>query len=432
MAIRLSIIASHPIQYQVPLYRALAALPGMDLLVHYGFLPDAKAQGEGFGVEFSWDIPLLGGYRHEVFGVEQAGSARAGAKFRALGDAAPTGQERFLPVTQGGAGACPGLGDEAPLGLKSAALGSASAWVRNAKSLFASLRTYRPDAILCTGWHHPVMYAGLAAAVLSGRPKILRCEANTLRRRRLPARLFQRTVLDLYDAFLPIGMANREYYRTFGVREDDMFDAPYFIDNARFAEISGGADRAALRARWGIPPDAFCFLFSGKLEEKKNPLLLVEAMRGLTGAHLLIAGSGDLEPRVRGLAADLGVGCSFAGFLNQSEIPLAYAAADCLVLPSDAGETWGLVVNEAMACGRPAIVSDLVGCRQDLVEEGVTGLSFPCGEAAALAAQMQMMAAHPENSQRMGAAARRRVFESYSVDVAADGVMQAVRRISSP
>lgn len=380
--IRLSVIASHPIQYQVPLYRALAAVPGVDLLVHYGFLPDAKAQGVGFGVEFSWDIPLLGGYRHEVFGAEQAGSA--------------------------------------------------STWVRSAKSLFATLRSFRPDAILCTGWHHPVMYAGLAAAVLSGRPKILRCEANALRPRRLAARLFQRTMLDLYDAFLPIGMANREYYRTFGVREDGMFDAPYFIDNARFAEISGGADRAALRARWGIPPDAFCFLFSGKLEEKKNPLLLVEAMRGLAGAHLLIAGSGDLEPRLRGLAADLGVRCSFAGFLNQSEIPLAYAAADCLVLPSDAGETWGLVVNEAMACGRPAIVSDLVGCRQDLVEEGITGLSSPCGEAAALAAQMRKMAAHPENAKNMGAAARRRVFESYSVDVAADGVMQAVRRTASP
>jgi len=426
---RLSIIASHPIQYQAPFYRALAAVPGMDLLVHYGFLPDAKAQGKGFGVEFSWDIPLLDGYRHEVFGFENAGAARAGAKPGAFGDAAHTGQERFSHQTQGGAGACPGLGNEAPLGLKVAPFGPASAWIQSTKLLFASLRTFRPDAILCTGWHHPVMYAGLAAAVLSGRPRILRCEANTLRPRRLPARLFHRTMLDLYDAFLPIGIANREYYRTFGVRDDDMFGAPYFIDNARFAEISGGADRTALRTRWGIPPDAFCFLFSGKLENKKNPLLIVEAMRGLPGAHLLIAGSGALEPRMRSLAADLGVGCSFAGFLNQSEIPLAYAAADCLVLPSDAGETWGLVVNEAMACGRPAIVCDLVGCRQDLIEEDVTGTSFPFGDVGALAECLRKMSAAPDLAIKMGRQARGHI-RKFSIAQAQDGILSAVRAVS--
>lgn len=376
---RLSIVASHPVQYQAPLYRALAAAPKMEVLVHYAFLPDAKAQGAGFGVPFSWDIPLLDGYRHEVFGADEARS--------------PGG------------------------------------WIRSAQSLLRSFRSFRPDAILCTGWHHPAMYAGLAAAVLSGCPKLLRCEANILRPRRLPARLFHRSMLVLYDAFLPIGSANRAYYRRFGVREDKLIDAPYFIDNKRFTEMAGGADRAGLRRRWGIPADAFCFLFSGKLEEKKHPLDIVEAMSGLAGAHLLVAGSGELEKILRQRAADLGVGCSFAGFLNQSEIPLAYAAADCLVLPSDAGETWGLVVNESMACGRPAIVSDRVGCRQDLVQENITGLSFRFGDVPALARRMRELASDPERSQKMGAHARQRVFGSYSVEVAAAGVLQALRQV---
>ena len=96
---------------------------------------------------------------------------------------------------------------------------------------------------------------------------------------------------------------------------------------------------------------------------------------------------------------------TFAGFLNQSEIVRAYAAADCLVLPSDAGETWGLVVNEAMACGIPAIVSDQVGCGSDLVTDGVTGATFPMGDVDALARCLIEFSADPKRLRRMGAAA---------------------------
>ena len=84
---------------------------------------------------------------------------------------------------------------------------------------------------------------------------------------------------------------------------------------------------------------------------------------------------------------------SFAGFLNQGEIPAAYAACDALVLPSDYGETWGLVVNEAMACGVPAVVSDAVGCGPDLVEEGQTGMIFPLGDIPALARAIEAVLA---------------------------------------
>src|SRR4029077_8133491 len=75
---------------------------------------------------------------------------------------------------------------------------------------------------------------------------------------------------------------------------------------------------------------------------------------------------------------------SFLGFLNQSEINRAYVAADCLVLPSDAKETWGLVVNEAMASGLPCIVSDACGCAEDLVQPIRPDLCFPMGETVAL------------------------------------------------
>ena len=117
---------------------------------------------------------------------------------------------------------------------------------------------------------------------------------------------------------------------------------------------------------------------------------------------------------------------TFAGFLNQSEIPKAYVAADCLVLPSDSGETWGLVVNEAMACGIPAIVSDHVGCGPDLVIEGETGGVFPLGDIDALAHKIAHFASDADRLKAMGKEAQRRVMTYYSVDRAVEGTLAAI------
>src|SRR5690606_28881120 len=98
---------------------------------------------------------------------------------------------------------------------------------------------------------------------------------------------------------------------------------------------------------------------------------------------VVFVGSGELEGKLLERCSEAGIRFKFAGFKNQSELPACYAAADALVLPS-AQETWGLVVNEAMACGIPAIVSDSCGCAADLIEPGVTGYCFPTGDVAAL------------------------------------------------
>ena len=132
----------------------------------------------------------------------------------------------------------------------------------------------------------------------------------------------------------------------------------------------------------------------------------------------------------RQFAESRGLPVTFVGFLNQTEITRAYAAVDCLVLPSDYGETWGLVVNEAMACGLPVIVSDRVGCAPDLVEEGLTGAVYPCGDINALAVKLQAFASDPENLVQMGEQARQRI-KDYSVEQAVAGTMQAIEFVTS-
>jgi len=378
---RLAIIASHPVQYQAPLFRALAEDGHCDVCVYYGQIPDAEEQGEGFGIAFEWDLPLLEGYRHRVFAAPQAhrgGPGSGTAAFRRL--------RRWLLDQQ-------------------------------------------PDAVLCTGWYHPSLFIGLAAVRTSGVPCLLRCESNLLRRRALPARCFQRLMLRQFAAVLPIGHLNSAYYSAFGVADSKMFPAPYFVDNERFSAAAAGADRNALRSRWKIPESGFCFLFAGKFEHKKHPETLLEAMQGMSSVHLLFVGSGPMESELRGMAARRGVSCTFTGFLNQTEIPGAYAAADCLVLPSDSGETWGLVVNEAMACGVPAIVSDRVGCSADLIKEGETGLSFPFGNMGALRERMHELASDPARTHEMGVRARK-LIGNYSVGSAAAGVLAALDSVA--
>ena len=118
---------------------------------------------------------------------------------------------------------------------------------------------------------------------------------------------------------------------------------------------------------------------------------------------------------------------SFAGFLNQSELPAAYTAADVLVLPSDGGETWGLVVNEAMACGLPAIVSDAVGCAPDLIEEGKTGFTHPMGDSAALAQCLMRLAEMRRHNIDFSTALSQKLIK-YSVKAAVEGALEAAEK----
>jgi glycosyltransferase involved in cell wall biosynthesis len=165
------------------------------------------------------------------------------------------------------------------------------------------------------------------------------------------------------------------------------------------------------------------FLLAGKLIALKRPLSFISAIAEARNEriHGLVAGDGPLRTDAEALAAALNAHIRFTGFLNQSEIAAAYRASDALVLPS-ARETWGMVVNEAMAFGLPCLVSQNVGAGPDLVTAGETGFIFDGSDTAALA---RLMNTAPAQLRRMGAGARARVA-AYSPAATADGVEQAL------
>ena len=383
---KLAIAATHPVQYQVPWYRALARRDGVDLTVYYALLPDPGQQGVGFGTDFAWDVPLLDGYRWEAL----ENTARQ-----------PSLSGFFASRTPGVA---------------------------------AVLARSRPDAVIVGGWNALPLLQTLRACRRLRIPCLVRAESSGLRRRAPWVRPVHRVLLSRFAACLAIGRANREFYLRNGVPAERIFPVSYFVDNERFAAQAEARkpERESIRAGWGIGPEEVCFVFAGKLVPKKRVLDFLAACgtarRSDPRVRALVVGTGEMEAAARGFAARHEAGAEFAGFLNQSEISRAYVAADCLVLPSDYGETWGLVVNEAMVHGLPAIVSDRVGCGPDLVIDGETGRIFPFGDVGALARTLLAMSADGVARSAMGRRARAHVA-SYSAERAVEGTLQAVAHV---
>jgi len=386
---RLVLVETHPIQYKAPLFRLLAARPEIDLTVFYAMIPDAVQQGAGFGVSFEWDVPLMEGYPCEVLENK--------AKHPAV--------NRF--------GGC------------------------DTPGLFARLKEIRPDAVLVNGWGSKTCLQALWACKRLGIPCWVRGEANLLRKRAAWKHVLHELLLRQYDAFLSIGSANHAFYRFHHCAENRIFFAPYAVDNDYFsAQASARANRkSSLREGFGIPPDSTVFLFAGKLVSKKNPLDLLAAVARLPSdlrarAHVFMVGDGPLRGDCERIAREKNLPVTMAGFLNQSRLPDAYAAADVLVLSSNAGETWGLVVNEAMASSRPALVSRAAGCCADLVREGVTGHSFALHDVPELSALLTGYLRDSARAARQGEAALQRI-QRFSYATIVEGILSALQSHSS-
>ncbi|WP_251941469.1 glycosyltransferase family 4 protein [Salinibacter ruber] len=377
---KLGIVTTHPIQYQVPLIREIDSRDGIRVETYYGHLPEAQQQGKGFGSSFEWDLPLLEGYSWRVI------------------------HERDGQETNENVPTC----------------GWSAAYTE-------------VDAMLIHGWQSWFMRRALLRGVWSDVPLLVRGDSNSMKPRSWYVRLLHRLYLQPFAKYLYVGESNRQFYRGAGVSSEDLCFSPRCVENGRFdrewQHLKG--ERASIRSEMGIRESAICFLFCGKFIEKKRPSEVVEAFEAARRAseipmHLLMVGDGKLRSEAEAQVDDEAP-VTFTGFLNQTEIGEAYAAADVLVLPSDYGETWGLVVNEGMIFELPAIVSDRVGCGPDLVHDEETGFTFPLGDTEKLASTMHRAAKEPEHLREMGKNARELVLSEYTLESAADGIVKAAR-----
>jgi len=376
MSLRIGFLISHPIQYYTPIFRELSGL--CDLTVFFAHHQTAEQQARaGFGVAFDWDIDLVSGYR---------------SKF--LDNISPQpSTDRFSGCDT------PGIAREI------------------AEGGF--------DAFIVPGWGFRSYMQAVKACRRARVPVFVRGDSQLVGPRNMLLRIakaiaFSR-LLRRFDGFLYVGQRSREYLLHYGAPANRMFFSPHCVDNASF---HAGSDLAR-QSMDGGPRRSKRFLFVGKLLERKRPLDILKAavlLREKKPVEVAFAGSGELESELKEFARVSGVPAIFHGFVNQSEMPAVYAAADVMVLPSDGLETWGLAVNEAMACGLPAVVSDAVGCGPDLVEQGVTGAVFPVAQISLLAAAMEAAISLDLTVVRQHLAARMQIYSPLG---AAKGIMEA-------
>jgi glycosyltransferase involved in cell wall biosynthesis len=345
--LRLAYLVTHPIQYQAPLLRRIAAEPDIDLTAFFATDFSARSfKAHDFAQQISWDVPVLEGYRHEV-----------------------------LPRLDKG----PPEGIEPILGF----------WSPLSHGIGKALDRGGFDALWIHGyarWHH---WCAIAAAKRRGIKVMLRDEATPISAQRgalksAAKRVFFAGLRTGVDAFLAIGTLNRRYYEQNGVDPARITLVPYAVDNAHFRKgaLEAAEKRAAYRAELGLEAGRPILLSCGKLIERKRPLQLLEAFAraqrdpALRNPILVFAGDGPLRAEVEARAAALPPGSvKILGFVAQSQLPRAYDLCDAFILPSGQ-EAWGLVVNEVMCAGRAVIVSDMVGCAPDLVRPGENGAIF--------------------------------------------------------
>jgi glycosyltransferase involved in cell wall biosynthesis len=386
---RLAIITSHPIQYNAPIFKELTRRAVLEVKIFYTWGKDSLDNkfDPGFGTNIEWDIPLLDGYEYEFV--------------TNISD--DPGTHHFSGI-------------------------------RN-PDLISRVELFKPDAILVFGWSYqshlkvirhfknkvPVLFRG-DSTMLDMKPGI----------RSLARRLFLTWVYSHIDYALYVGKCNREYFKTYGLKDAELFWAPHAIDNDRFSleHEKLQSDALSMRREIGIPEHHAVLMFCGKLEPKKDPLILVRAFKEaeISDCHLLLVGSGDLEAALKDESKNL-KNVHFLGFQNQKIMPAIYRMADVFVLPSKGPEeTWGLAVNEAMASKRAVIVSDKCGCAVDLVDEGVNGFVFAANDKEQLKHQLKLFFSDRSKVKWMGEKSLEKVRQ-YSIEKVCDSIEQVVKKL---
>ena len=386
---RLAIIVSHPIQYYAPLYQRLALRNDLAIKVFFTWhAGQAAVEDHGFKTEIAWDIPLTEGYKFEL--VRNTSSA--------------AGTDHFF-------------------GLKN-------------PSLVERVINWRPDVVHITGWAWFSHLMALRAFSTKGVPILFRGDSHLLDAGQSGPhwwvkRAVLRRVFSWPTGFLVTGSANRAYYEAFDVAPERLFHCPHSIDVGRFAKTTNLVEQEAVRLRecLGINRDQCVLLYAGKFERKKQPLKLMHAVQALRNpkAVLVMVGSGELEADVRALAiADPGR-FRVLPFQNQSRMPVVYRLGDLFVLPSSFGETWGLAVNEALACGRPVLVSDRVGCATDVVSASC-GWVFSSSDPSALTSALSEALNDRTKLFEMGRRATKQAW-SFDIKCTEDALIASVTRV---
>ncbi|WP_221284786.1 glycosyltransferase family 4 protein [Mucilaginibacter sp. SP1R1] len=364
---KIVIIITHPIQYYAPVFKLLNQQKNLEVKVFYTLGKNAINKFDlGFKKKINWDIPLLDGYDYAW--VENSSSKPGSHHFKGI-------------ITP---------------------------------KLIDLIKEWRPNVLFVYGWayesHFKVMryFKNKIPIVFRGDSTLLDEQhwfRNILRY------IFLRWLYRHIDYALYTGANNKDYFKRYGLKENQLHFAPHAIDNKRFS-VDRAVEVQKLRQSLGIEKTDILILFAGKFEEKKDPLLLLTAFIEIKRAnlHLLYVGSGTLENELRSKAKSI-CNIHFMPFQNQSYLPVIYQSCDLFCLPSKGpNETWGLSVNEAMASKKCVLVSDKVGCAIDLITSGHNGDVFEARNLTDLVKKLKLLTNDRINLELLGTNAKNKII----------------------
>ena len=372
MTIKLALITSHPIQYNAPLFKHLALCSNISVKVFYTLQRENVEFDKGFGIDVIWDIPLLSGYDYQF-----VSNSRKGKNYY---------------------------------------------WSSKSRELINLVNEFGATYILVFGWNYFSHYRAMSY-FKNKIPVLFRGDSTLIDKKNIFYRILRLILLSFIyrkvDYALYVGTANREYFLKFGLKSNKLIFAPHAIDNGRFEKINNEhlIFINNIRIEFGISEDSFTVIFCGKLLEKKNPLLLIQAINIINNPnlHLIIVGSGLLDDSLK-KASKAYRNVHFLPFQNQSLMPAIYRLGDIFCLPSKGpGESWGLAINEAMACNRAILVSNKCGCAIDLVKNGFNGYIFESDNLFDLVLKLRLMIANRNDLKEMGKNSKK-MIESWNYD----------------
>ena len=392
-------IISHPVQYYTPMYAHIAADRDMDFRVLYCSKKGLeKSLDTEFGVSVQWDVPLLDNYRYKFLN-----------------------NHAFKESLDGFFG------------------------LFNLGIIREMANAPKGSIIWIHGWNYATHLMALFTAKLYGHRVFMRGDntadienhsPNSLKKR-FKKFWFGNIVFPLIDTFLAVGNQNKAFFKLFGVSDHKIVIAPHCIDNQRFMEHRDAldSDKKALRYHLHLPLSKTILIFSGKYIEKKRPLDLLNALALLPKNHnifVVFVGEGQLRGEMETFIADhdLTDKAMLMGFINQSLMPQYYGAADIYIMCSGLWETWGLSTNEAMCFGLPVILSDLVGCADDLVNKN--GYIYTCGNYQELAECIETLTALPKADFEALGQQSLRIIKNYSYESVLNALKNAARKEDIP
>jgi glycosyltransferase involved in cell wall biosynthesis len=299
------------------------------------------------------------------------------------------------------------------------------------RGLWSALDSATPQAILCGGYNYPASWEALWWARRHNVRFVLWTESNQRDERsgRAGVEWLKRYFVGACSAFVVPGKSSFAYLQTLGVSEQAIFTAPNAVDNTFFTTQAEKtrAHAAEFREKLGLP--ARFILFAGRLVPEKGVFDLLDAYAKLESGlrsqvGLVFAGDGVSRDELVRQAKRISPGSvGFPGFAQREDLAGLYAVAEALVLPTHS-DPWGLVVNEAMACGLPIIVSTVAGCAADLVEDGWNGYVVPPRDSEKLSVAIASLLRQPELKQQMRARSLERI-RHYSPEACANGLAAA-------